>query len=321
MAFSWKLKSNPPHDFFISLDIDSYFDKEHDPVEILEKGMVRPVPLKDRDVLVQIHFNGEVESPEFHIECEEPLDSEEVETANRALSRILGTSLDLRPLYDQAAGDSVLSPMFEEARGFKRMARASFYEDAVNRIIIAQIKHKPTAKKMVYGVREHYGTRLESRFGRVSAWPRPHQLMKADPVELKKHGLSLRKGEYIVGLAHLLVSGELSQDELEAMEPDTFYESVTEIRGIGPTTAQDLMLFRNRPDGSFPSHSNKGTEKGLRRWIIYSYGGDPDNTSEKEFKDMISRWKGYEAVALEHLYLRYVLAEKKKAYRKKQTSS
>ncbi len=316
MAFSWKLESIPPHDFFISLDIDSYFDKEHDPFEIPEKGMLRPIPLKDRDIAVRIHFNGEVESPVFHIECEEPLDDADIETANRSLSRILGTSMDLRPLYEQAAGDPVLSPMFTEARGFKRMARANLFEDAVNRIIIAQIQHKPTAKKMVYGVREQYGSRLEGSFGRVSAWPRPFQLMKADPVTLKKHGLSLRKGEYIVGLAHLLVSGELSLDELETMPPDLFYETATGIRGIGPTTAQDLMLFRARPDAAFPSTVTKGEEKGLRRWIIYSYGGDPNNTSEAEFQDIIRSWKGFEALALEYLYLKYVLGEKQKRYKK-----
>ncbi len=316
MAFSWKLISKPPHDFFISLDIDSYFDKEHDPAIIPESGFLRPVPLRDRDILVNIHFNGEVESPVFHIECDEHLSKDEVEDANSSLSRILGTDLDLKPLYEQANKDAVLSSIMNEGYGFKRISRANLFEDTINRVIIAQISHKPTAKKMVYGVRKEFGTLLENQFGQVSAWPRPHRLMQADPLGLKKHGLSLRKGEYIVGFAHLLISGELELNALELLPPDEFYETMLTVRGVGPTTAQDLMMFRNRPDASFPSNTSKGEEKGLRRWIILSYGGDPDNTTENQFQKMISAWKGFEGLALEHLYLQYILNMKKKQHLK-----
>ncbi|MCH8566650.1 MAG: hypothetical protein LAT67_00245 [Balneolales bacterium] len=316
MPFSWKLESIAPHDFYISLNIDSYFDKEHNPVEIADKGFIRPVPAGDRDVIVCVQFNGDPEKPFFEISCDELLTDDEKAQANKSLSRILGTDLDLKPLYKAVEKDPVLSDKIRENYGFKRMSRANFYEDAINRIIIAQISHKPTAKKMVYGVREQYGSRLESSFGAISAWPRPFQLMKADPLELKKHGLSLRKGEYIVGLAHELVSGNVNIKELEDMSPLEFYEKVLSVRGIGPTTAQDLMMMRNRPDASFPSNHQKGEEKGLRRWISYSYGENPDTISEKKFSEKICSWKGYEAMALEYLYLDWVLSEKKKAQKK-----
>ncbi|MCC5932816.1 MAG: hypothetical protein LAT75_02000 [Candidatus Cyclonatronum sp.] len=317
MPFSWKLKSVPPHDFFISLDIDSYFDHEHDPAEIPDNGMLRPLPLADRDILVRIFFNGDAENPAFHIECEDHLTSGEVAQANRLLSRILGTELDLKPFYEQASDDPLLASLIQEAYGFKRMSRATFFEDALNRIIIAQISHKPTAKKMVYGVREQHGTRLESNLGRVSAWPRPHQLVGTDPASLKKHGLSLRKGEYVTGLADLLVSGELpSMEKLEQLPPDVFYETMLGIRGIGPTTAQDLMLFRNRTDASFPSNFQKGEEKGLRRWISLSYGLNPDTATEAQFSEATKNWKGCESIALEYLYLQYVLGEKARRMKK-----
>ncbi|MFW6347547.1 MAG: DNA-3-methyladenine glycosylase family protein [Cyclonatronaceae bacterium] len=316
MPFSWTLPSTAPHDFFLSLDVASYFDYEHVPAEIPEKGMLRPVSLPEREVLLRIFFNGETEQPAFFIECDDRLDDDEIAAANKQLARILGTDLDLKPLYEQAGNDPGLAPIFKEAYGFKRVARANIFEDALNRIIIAQISHKPTARKMVYGVREAHGTRLESSFGRVSAWPRPHQLMKADPVALKKHGLSLRKGEYVVGLAHEIVSGALDPEALEALPPQQFYDAIIPVRGIGPVIAQDLMLFRNRPDAAFPSNRQKGEEKGLRKWVILACGGDPDNTSDAEFARLTSHWKGVEALALEHLYLRWVLHRKKQQFEK-----
>jgi 3-methyladenine DNA glycosylase/8-oxoguanine DNA glycosylase len=224
----------------------------------------------------------------------------------------LGTDLDLKPLYQQAKNDLLLQNMFSEIYGLKRISRGSFFEDAINRIIIAQISHKPTAKKMVYGVRQAYGTRLEDKSGVVCTWPKPEKLIGVEASSLKKHGLSLRKGEYVTGLAHEIVSGELNQPELEGMAPVQFYNRLLQIRGIGPTTAQDLMLYRNRTDAVFPSRIEKEEEKGLRRWILLSYNADPDKTSEEDFKHLIRCWKGYESLALEHLYVDWIISEKKK---------
>jgi len=77
------------------------------------------------------------------------------------------------------------------------------------------------------------------------------------------------------------------------------------------------MLFRKRPDAYFPSHIFKKQEKGLRRWIILSYGEDPGKTTESEFQKMISAWKGYEAAAIEFLFVNWVLSEKERRNQKK----
>lgn len=313
----WTIRSTPPHDFFLCLDIDQYFDHEHDPMLIFEQGFTRPIPLSDRDVLMTVRFNGNPEEPEFAVSSHETITADEQAAATRAWRRILGCDIDLNPLYEAAANDPVLAPKFEELYGFKRVARASFLEDAVNRVIQTQISHKPTARKMVYGVREGYGQRLDGQGGPIASWPRPEQLAAGDPETMKKYGLSLRKGEYVVGLAREIVSGALDLAELETLSPQAFYERVTRIRGFGPTTAQDLMLYRNRPDAFFPSRLDKGEERGLRYWIIHSYGGNPNATSERAFQKMIAAWKGNEAAALEYLFADWVLNEKRRMLAKK----
>lgn len=309
---SWTLQSTPPHDWFLCLDIDQYFDHEHDPELIFEEGFRRPIPVGDRDVLVTIFFNGDPEHPEFHFESAESLDKSEIEEANKSLSRILGTDLDLRPLYDKAADDPVLGPKLTDLYGLKRMARANLFEDTVNRIIQMRLSHKPTAKKMVYKVRKNYGSLITAKGENVPAWPRPHQLVKASPMSIRKLGPTKRKGEFIIGFAEDLLSGEQDLDQLENADPQTFYDTIKEVRGVGPTSAQQLMLFRNRTDAAFPSNKTSGKEKGVRRWIIMSYGGDPDHTSEEKFQQMTANWKGYEAAALEFLFVNWVLSEKEK---------
>lgn len=311
---SWSLKSIPPHDWFICLDIDPYFDHEHDPEKIFEEGFTRPISLKERDIIVTTFFNGDPEKPEFHFESTEELTKSEVAEANRSLKRIFGTELDLRPLYDKAADDPVLSSKLNEFYGLKRMARATLLDDVVNRIIQMRLSHKPTAKKMVYKVREAYGTHLTHEGRTLPAWPRPFQLAKANPAQIRKLGPTLKKGEYVTDLASDILAGELDFEYLDIeASPSEFYEKMMKIRGVGPTSAQDLMLFRPRTDAIFPSSMQKGEEKGLRKWIIMSYGADPSNLSEKEFLSLIQNWQGYEAAAIEFLFADWVISQKKKS--------
>ncbi len=309
---SWSLKSIPPHDWFLCLDVNQYFDHEHKPIEVFERGFTRPIPISERDVIVTCFFNGDPESPEFHFETDESLSTDEITQANKSLARIFGTNLDLRPLYEQAKDDPVLGPKLNELYGLKRMARANLFEDAVNRIIQMRLSHKPTAKKMVYKVRENYGTLLSHNGKNIPAWPRPHQLIKADPIDIRKLGPTKRKGEFIIGFAENLLSGEQTLTHLEECDPKIFYNDITNVRGIGPTSAQQLMLFRGRTDAIFPSNKTKGKEKGLRKWIAMSYGKDPDGISNEEFSQIIGNWQGYESGALEFLFMSWILREKEK---------
>jgi len=308
----WTLKSIPPHDWFICLDVDSYFDHEHDPEKIFEEGYTRPIPLRDRDIVATVHFNGDPEHPEFHISTPDDLSRDEIDQANQSLTRIFGTGINLRPFYDQAADDPVLGPKLKEFYGLKRMARATLLEDIMNRIIQMRLSHKPTAKKMAFRVRQAYGSHMVHNGKTLPAWPRPYQLAKADPAQIRRLGPTLRKGEFLVGLAQDILAGDIDLEWLDRnADPVTFYNTISKVKGIGPTTAQDLMLFRESTEAIFPSNIQKGEEKGLRRWIILSYGGDPENTSEEEFREMIKNWKGYEASAIEFLFLNWVVSRKK----------
>ena len=313
---SWTLKSIPPHDWFLCLDVESYFDHEHEPEKIFEEGFTRPIPIGDTDVIVTVFFNGDPENPEFHMESAESLSKDEVAEANKSLAKILGTDMDIRPLYDQAENDAVLGGKLSELYGLKRMTRANLFEDILYRIVQMQMNHKPTAKKMMFQIREAYGTALMLEKRSLPAWPRPHQLMKADPANIRKLGPTLRKGQYLVGLANDIVAGNVDMDHLMECEPQEFYDLITKVKGIGPTSGQDLMMMRGRTDAVFPSNKKGDEEKGLRRWIIYSYGEDPHNTSEERFQELIQKWKGYEAAALEFLYVNYILKEKEERAKK-----
>jgi len=314
---SWTLKSIPPHDWFLCLDVESYFDHEHDVETIFEEGFTRPIPVGDTDVIVTVFFNGDPDSPEFHMETKESLSKEEIKEANKSLSKVLGTEMDIRPLYDQASEDPLLGDKLSSLYGLKRMTRANLFEDIQNRIVEMQMNHKPTAKKMMFAVREAYGTALVHNGKNIPAWPRAHQLMKADPMGIRNLGPTKRKGQYLIELATDMIGGNIDMDHITNREPQEAYDLLTNIKGIGPTAGQDLMMMRGRPDAVFPSNKKKDEEKGLRRWIIASYGENPHTISEKKFQSLISNWTGFEGAALEFLYVNWIISEKEKKARGK----
>lgn len=309
------LQSAPPHDFYLTFDAEDYFEAEHEPENIVEHGYVRPLVLADRDVLAVVRWNENPDEPVFEVRFpQHELTADERAQAEKQLRRIFAVDHDLGALMEQAEDDPVLGPLMVEHYGFKRLARANLWEEAVDDFIRSRIRHRPTAKRMSQDVRRTWGSTFVYQGVTYYSYPRPEGVVDVEPEQFREFGVARRKGEYISGLAQQIIDGEFDVDEYEAMEPAEFYEKIQDVRGIGPSTAQGLMHFRDHEHCVFPSRTDRdGNEKGLRRWIIYSYGGDPNETSEEEFQEMISSWRGYEALALRFLYIDYVLREKKKS--------
>lgn len=310
-----QLHSAPPHDFYLTLDADDYWEAEYEPETIVEQGYVRPLVLTSRDVYAVVRWNENPDEPVFDVTFpEHDLTETEESEAKQQLSRILGTDLDLRPLYEQASDDAVLGPLLSEHYGFKRLARANLWEECVDDFVRSRIRHRPTAKRMSQDVRRTFGSSFLVDGTTYYSYPRPEALVGVDPELFREFGISKRKGEYMVDLATAIANGEFDVAAHEALEPDEFYEQIQKVRGIGPSTAQGLMHFRNRTDCTFPSNRNRdGEEKGLRRWLIGAYGGTADEADEAEFLASISAWRNYEAMALRFLYIDYVLREKKRS--------
>jgi len=297
--------------------VESYFDHEHDVETIFEEGFTRPIPVGETDVIMTVFFNGDPDSPEFHVETSESLSKDEIFEANKSLAKILGTEMDLRPLYEQAVKDPLLGDKLNSLYGLKRMTRANLFEDIQNRIVEMQMNHKPTAKKMMFAVREAYGTVLVHNGKNIPAWPRAHQLMKADPMGIRNLGPTKRKGQYLIELATDMVAGNVDMDHITSCDPQEAYDLLTSIKGIGPTAGQDLLMMRGQSEAVFPSNKKKGEEKGLRRWICMSYGENPNTISEKKFQALIQNWKGYEGSALEFLYVNWIITEKEQRAKNK----
>ncbi len=309
------LASKPPHDFTLTLDVTDYFEEEYDVEEIYEGGFARPLRLSERDVLVVATFNEDPDAPGFTLSLPEqdaPSTEEQAEIM-RGMGRVLGSELDYDAFLEAVSDDPVLGPIAHRHVGFKRLSRADFYEDTIRLVIRTRIAHEKTKRKMVRAVREAYGTTFQWRGRSYFAYPRPEVLAEVDPADLRDHGLSKRKGEYITGLAKMVVDGELDLAEIELADPQTFHDLALTIRGVGPSSAQFLMLRRNRSDAAFMTRDDPGAS-GLLRWFLPRYGIDPKEADPEAVDAVLSRWEGFEAMVSHTLYYDHVIADLEKAH-------
>lgn len=306
-----------PHRFFLTLDVDEYFATEDDPEEIAQFGLVRGLNLAGRSVLAVIRFNEDWNAPAFEVTLpgqDPPTPAEEVELG-RLVGRIVGSNVDVAGFQQKVADDPMMAPIVARHLGFKRLARSCFFEDALRHIIRTRISHEPTRQRMVHDVRRAWGTAFEWRQKTYYSFPRPEVLAGVAPADFRAFGISERKGEYVVGLAKLIASGELDQWALEQASAQEFWDAVVAVRGIGPSTAQALMFRRNRSDGDVivprsAARKGEGNLTSYRYWILTAYGLDPHKASDEDFLAIRERWRGFEALAWHYLFYNWLMEEK-----------
>ena len=105
-------------------------------------------------------------------------------------------------------------------------------------IVYQQLSGKAAAT--IYG-------RFEALYGGET--PEPKRLVKTPHEQLRAVGLSVRKAEYLQGLAAEVMNGAVPIDRLDEMDDAEVVASLTRVRGIGEWTAQMFLMFRlGRPD-------------------------------------------------------------------------
>lgn len=123
----------------------------------------------------------------------------------------------------------------------------------------------------------------------------PENIIKADPLEIQKCGMSHRKVEYIVGIAVAAVDGTIDFKALSKMNDKDVIDKLSSLRGVGVWTAEMLLIFSlQRPD--VLSWGDLAIKKGL----IKLYG--LDSVSKKEFEEYRKLYSPYNTVASLYLW-------------------
>jgi DNA-3-methyladenine glycosylase II len=126
--------------------------------------------------------------------------------------------------------------------------------------------------------------------------PSPPELLSVEPIQLRAAGLSRRKVDTLRDLAERLTDRRLDEDALAALPDDDFIAALTAISGIGPWTAQGVLLVAlRREDVVLPG------DLALRKAIRDAYELDR-LPSEQEVIALAQKWRPFRSLATSYLF-------------------
>ena len=129
--------------------------------------------------------------------------------------------------------------------------------------------------------------KLEAAFGSP---PNLSKLLVASDEEMRAAGMSRQKAGYIRSLAGLVLSGELSLEDLPADDEEAI-ALLTRIKGIGRWSAEIYLLFAEGRADVFPA-GDLAVMVELGRLM-----GLAEKPTEKQLRELAEAWRPYRGAA------------------------
>ena len=280
-----------PYDFELTAGQPSYSrDQEYKTEDYVDGAYIRLLDLGDKAALASVRSVGSVEEPELAVTLTgDGLTDDDARRAAAQLAWLLGCSQDLRPFYDSVSDDSILAEVVREFYGYHNTRTASVFEALVQAVMGQQIA-TAVARIVRNLMIEHYGVRASIGGREWYAFPRAESLAMAEVDDLRKLKLSVRKSEYIQGIARTALESPDGFEEMHELPDEEVIKQMVALRGVGQWTAQWVLVRAlARPDG-FPIG-----DLALRRTVAGLYFEGSEITDEEllKFSERWSPWRSY----------------------------
>ncbi|MFZ9429611.1 MAG: DNA-3-methyladenine glycosylase family protein [Burkholderiaceae bacterium] len=138
--------------------------------------------------------------------------------------------------------------------------------------------------------------RVSSPWGGPQTVLQPSEVLKAEAVDLRAAGLSVRKVEYLQDLARHFKHRGASSPGWDEMEDEAVIAELVSIRGIGRWTAEMFLMFGLMRPNVLPLD-----DLGLLRGISLNYfSGEPVTRSEA--REVGDAWSPFRSVATWYIW-------------------
>lgn len=203
---------------------------------------------------------------------------------------------DLAPFYEMAKRDPLLQSTIEDFYGLRNIGLPDLFEALCWGILGQQINlgYAYTLKRQFV---EKFGEAVEYEGVPYWIFPSYEKIAELSPEDMSDIKMTVKKSEYIIGVARLMASGGLSKAGLlELGSLAAIEKELIRIRGIGPWTANYVLLRCLRYPAAFPID-----DIGLINAIKFQLGLDRKPT-KAEIRELAIPWKNWEAYATFYLW-------------------
>jgi DNA-3-methyladenine glycosylase II len=203
---------------------------------------------------------------------------------------------DLHPFYKIAKSDELLEKAVESFYGLRVMGIPDLFEALCWGILGQQINltYAYTLKRRLV---ESFGRSVVHEGEVYWVFPNPEDIAKLTVADLDGLRMTVKKCEFLIGVAQLMTKGNLSKEQLLSTENGKAAEKIlVKIRGIGPWTANYVLMRCLRFSSAFPID-----DVGLHNSIKLLLGTDKKPTKEEILK-LSAKWIGWESYATFYLW-------------------
>jgi DNA-3-methyladenine glycosylase II len=203
---------------------------------------------------------------------------------------------DLHPFYELAKSDELLEKAVESFYGLRVMGIPDLFEALCWGILGQQINltYAYTLKRRLV---ESFGRSVMHEGQAYWVFPNPEDIAKLTVADLDGLRMTVKKCEFLIGVAQLMVEGNLTKKQLLNTENIKAAEKIlVKIRGIGPWTANYVLMRCLRFPSAFPID-----DVGLHNAIKLLLGSEKKPTKE-EILNLSTKWTGWESYATFYLW-------------------
>lgn len=254
--------------------------------DVEQRKIVVPLRVEEEKVLATVTSLGTTEAPVFQIEGEE---EEYRSFVMKRLEEIFGWKQDLNVIqsFFQQTNLSVLftkypaTPLVREFDPFGNLMKT----------IIHQQLNMAFAQTLTLRFVHAYGEQSKG----VWFFPTPERVAEIPYEELQAMQFSRRKAEYVIDTARKIVSGELDLAGLADLPDEEVLKTLTKVRGVGPWTVQNWLMFsQGRPD-LFPV-ADIGIQNALK--LYFQMDNKPNIEQIEKWMQEWSPYRSYAAMTL-----------------------
>jgi DNA-3-methyladenine glycosylase II len=203
---------------------------------------------------------------------------------------------DLHPFYELAKSDELLEKAVEPFYGLRVMGILDLFEALCWGILGQQINltYAYTLKRRLV---ESFGRSMVHEGEAYWIFPNPEDIAKLTVANLDGLRMTVKKCEFLIGVAQLMTEGNLTKEQLLSSENIKSAEKIlVKIRGIGPWTANYVLMRCLRFPSAFPID-----DVGLHNAIKLLLGAEKKPTKEVILK-LSAKWTGWESYATFYLW-------------------
>lgn len=276
------MKISGPYNFDLVLDRLSL-----DPLRVIDlnrRSVKVPLIIDRESVVAEVRAIGSTDEPEFEITG---TDSPE---AMKRLSHIFQWDTPLTDIHHHFLTTD-LEPIFAQHKGTPLVLDFHPY-DSFLKCIIHQQLNLAFAHTLTERFVKKYGFEVDG----VPFYPQPETVANLTVEELRELQFSGRKAEYIIGIAQAVVDGSLDINSLYEKSDEEIMEDLIKLRGVGPWTVQNLLMFGFGRKNLFPV-ADIGIQNALKK--LYNLDRKPTIEEMEVFK---KNWEPYLSYASLYLW-------------------